>query len=116
MQVWMVVVVALAGGGGCGMPGRSFSGALPAVTAEQKSLADQIKGDVTYLAGSGAGEIGNRDTDHPANLAKAADYIEAELKRAGWTVTRHPYVVKGQTVFNLDAQIKGELAQWGRSC
>jgi Zn-dependent M28 family amino/carboxypeptidase len=108
MQVWMVVVLALAGGGGaggCGMPGRSFSGALPAVTAEQKSLADQLKADVTYLAGT----VGNRDTDHPANLAKAADYIEAELQRAGWKVARHPYVVKGQNVFNLDAEIKGEL-------
>jgi len=74
-------------------------------TVAERSLADQIKADVTYLAGT----VGNRDTDHPANLANAADYIEAELKRAGWVVTRHPYVVKGQTVFNLDAEIKGEL-------
>jgi Zn-dependent M28 family amino/carboxypeptidase len=90
---------------GCGMPGRSFTGALPAVTVAERSLADQIKADVTYLAGT----VGNRDTDHPANLVKAADYIEAELVRAGWKVARHSYVVKGQTVFNLDAQIKGEL-------
>jgi Zn-dependent M28 family amino/carboxypeptidase len=86
------------------MPGRSFTGPLPAATAAQLSLAEQIRKDVSKLAG----EIGNRDTDHPEGLAGAADYIEAELRAAGLKVTRHPYTVGNQTVFNLDAEIKGE--------
>jgi len=104
---WTVLTLAMLKlmAGGCGMPGKSFTGALPAATVAERSLADQIKSDVIYLAGT----VGNRDTDHPANLVKGADYIEAELGRAGWKVARHAYVVKGQTVFNLDAEIKGEL-------
>src|SRR2546429_2043429 len=89
---------------GCSMPGRSFTGPLPHATAAQLSLAEQIQKDVTKLAG----EIGHRDTDHPGALAQAADYIEAQLRAAGLKVTRHPYVVAKQTVFNLDAEIKGE--------
>src|SRR5258706_13015048 len=86
---------------GCSMPGRSFTGALPPATPAQLSLAEQIRKDVTYLAG----EIGHRDTDHPKALARAADYIEAELGAAGPPVTRHPYTVANQTGFNLAAEI-----------
>jgi Zn-dependent M28 family amino/carboxypeptidase len=88
---------------GCSMPGKSFTGALPPVTPAQTTLAEEIKADVTYLAGT----VGHRDTEHPENLAKSADYIEKELKKAGLTVVRHPYKVGDQTVYNLDAQIKG---------
>ncbi|MDB5323430.1 MAG: peptidase [Phycisphaerales bacterium] len=89
--------------GGC-MPGKSFTGALPPVTPVQVSLAEEIKADVTFLAGT----IGHRDTDHPENLSRAADYIEKELKKVGLVVVRHPYAVANQTVYNLDAEIKGE--------
>src|SRR3954471_22857053 len=89
--------------GGC-MPGKSFTGPLPAATPVQVSLANETKADVTLLAGT----IGHRDTYHPENLTRAADYIERELQRAGLKVVRHPYKVGNQTVYNLDAEIKGE--------
>jgi Zn-dependent M28 family amino/carboxypeptidase len=89
--------------GGC-MPGKSFTGALPPVTPVHVSLAAEIKADVTFLAGT----IGHRDTDHSENLGRVADYIEKELKKAGLVVVRHPYTVANQTVYNLDAEIKGE--------
>ena len=89
---------------GCTMPGKSYSGPLPPLTEAQRTLADEIRADVTSLAGT----IGHRDTAHPENLAKAADYIEGELKKAGLTVTRHPYDVAGVTCVNLDAQIGGK--------
>jgi Zn-dependent M28 family amino/carboxypeptidase len=89
---------------GCTMPGQSFTGPLPALTDAQKTLADELKADVTHLAKT----IGHRDTDHPENLAKAADYIEQQLAKAGLKVTRHPYDVAGQTCVNLDAEIRGK--------
>jgi hypothetical protein len=88
---------------GCAMPGKSFTGALPPVTPSQQSLADELRRDVTKLAG----DIGHRDTAHPAALARAADYIEAQFKAAGLQPRRHPYDVDGQTVFNIDAEVKG---------
>jgi Zn-dependent M28 family amino/carboxypeptidase len=89
---------------GCTMPGQSFSGPLPALTEAQKALSAELKADVTHLAKT----IGHRDTDHPENLAKAADYIEQQLTRAGLKVTRHPYDVAGQSCVNLDAEIRGK--------
>src|SRR4051812_47225344 len=88
---------------GCTMPGKSFTGPLPAVTPDQRSLADELCKDVTKLAG----DIGHRDTDHPKGLEAAAAYIEAELKKAGLAPQRHGYDCRGQRVFNIDAEIKG---------
>src|SRR4051812_18937845 len=87
---------------GCTMPGKSFSGPLPPVTAAQQSLAEEFRRDVTHLAG----EIGHRDTAHPEALARAAEWIEAEFRAAGLEPRRQGYEVDGQTVYNLDAEVK----------
>jgi hypothetical protein len=89
----------------CSMPGKSFTGPLPPATPAQTSLADELRRDVTHLATT----IGHRDTNHPQNLAKAADYIEQELTKAGLKVTRHPYDVDGLQCVNLDAEVKGKV-------
>lgn len=103
--MWIIGwVIVLSGLVGCSMPGKSFEGILPAITDGQKKLAAELKADVTQLAG----KIGHRDTDHPEGLAQGADYIEAELQRAGWKVVRHPYKVGEQTVYNLDVELKGK--------
>jgi hypothetical protein len=88
---------------GCTMPGKSFRGALPPVTAAQQSLAEELRRDVTRLAG----EIGHRDTEHPEALARAAEFIEGEFRAAGLEPRRQGDEVDGQTVFNLDAEVKG---------
>jgi hypothetical protein len=88
---------------GCTMPGKSFVGSLPAATAEQRSLADELRKDVTKLAG----DIGHRDTDHPRGLEAAALYIEGAFRNAGLAPQRHGYDCHGQRVFNIDAEIKG---------
>jgi Zn-dependent M28 family amino/carboxypeptidase len=85
------------------MPGKSFSGPLPPVTAAQQSLAEELRRDVTHLAG----EIGHRDTEHPEALARAAEFIEGEFRTAGLEPRRQGYEADGQTVFNLDAEVKG---------
>ena len=88
---------------GCGMPGKSFKGALPPLTAGQRALAEEIRRDVRVLGG----EIGHRDVEHPELLARAAEYVEAQFRAAGLEPRRHAYEVAGQTVFNIDAEVKG---------
>ena len=89
---------------GCAMPGKSFSGPLPPLTEPQRSLADELKVHVVHLAGT----IGHRDVWHADNLARAADYIEAQFAAAGLTTVRQSYLVDGVEVFNLSAEIRGE--------
>jgi len=86
------------------MPGQSFSGALPAITPAQTSLADELKRDVTILGK----DIGERNLQHPKELAKAADFIEQQLQKVGLKVERQKYEVRGQPCFNLSADIKGK--------
>ncbi|HSI34309.1 MAG TPA: M28 family peptidase [Tepidisphaeraceae bacterium] len=88
---------------GCSMPGTSYKGDLPPITPAEVSLADELKAHVTTLAG----DIGHRNVQHPANLERAAKYIESDWGRAGLTVARQEYVAAGQTVANLDTEIKG---------
>jgi hypothetical protein len=88
---------------GCTMPGTSFTGPLPGMTEQQRVLAEELKRDVTRLAG----EIGHRDTEHPEALARAAEFIEGEFRAAGLEPRRQGYEVDGQTVYNLDAEVKG---------
>ena len=92
---------------GCAMPGKSFTGPLPPVTPAQLSLADELKRHVVKLAG----EIGHRDTWHPENLAKTADYIEGELTAAGLKVGRQGYSVDDVICHNLYAQVDGQTKE-----
>jgi Zn-dependent M28 family amino/carboxypeptidase len=89
---------------GCAMPGKSFSGPLPAVTPEQTALADQLKRHITALAQN----ILHRDMQHPNNLEKAAQYIEKQWKDAGFAPQRQTYDVNGQKASNLEIEIKGD--------
>ncbi len=89
---------------GCSMPGSSYSGPLPPVTPAQVTLADELKAHVAMLAGT----IGHRNVEHPENLKKAAGYIEAQWAKSGLKVGRQEYASAGQSVFNLDAEIKGQ--------
>jgi hypothetical protein len=51
--------------------------------------------------------IGERNTRHPAQLAAAADYIEAQLSQARLEVVRQGYRVDRVTCDNLEAVIQG---------
>ena len=85
------------------MPGRSFRGPLPPLTAAQTVLRDELRRHVEKLAG----EIGERNVYLPKKLAAAADYIEATFTNAGHTVARQSYVVSGETCHNLEVEIRG---------
>jgi hypothetical protein len=98
----MLAVSALAG---CAvhMPGQSFSGPLPPLTPEQTDLAASLRRDVDTLAT----KIGERNVDHPALLARAADFLDEQLTAAGYTVQRQTYTVRGVPCSNLQADLPG---------
>jgi len=85
------------------MPGKSYRGPLPPLTQHQLALRDQLRTDVEELAG----RIGQRNIWHDRDLAAAADFIEAALSAAGYTVHRQSFEVQQRTCHNLEAEIPG---------
>lgn len=85
------------------MPGQSFSGPLPALTASQAALSDQLRRDVATLATT----IGPRNISHPAGLAGAANFLEQSLASAGYTVARQTHAVEGVPCSNLEVELPG---------
>lgn len=85
------------------MPGKSYSGPLPPLTAYEKTLAEAIRRDVEKLAG----EIGERNTFRPKRLEQAADYLEQSLTEAGFEVRRYSYQVDQATCHTLETELIG---------
>ena len=85
------------------MPGESYHGPLPELTAAQRTLRDQLKSDLTRLAGV----IGERNVRNPENYAAAALFLEKSLDEMGYDVARQEYRAGGQTCVNLAATVAG---------
>ncbi len=83
------------------MPGRSFSGPLPALSAQEAEIQRRLETHVRTLAG----EIGERSATQPGSLEAAARYLEGELRAAGYTVETQQ--VQGPAVSNLAAELRG---------
>lgn len=62
------------------MPGRSYRGALPPLTAAQQTLAAELRADVAFLASS------SRNVYEETHLAASAARIEHSFKAAGFRV------------------------------
>lgn len=86
------------------VPGSSFAGALPALTAAQSGLARELERDVRIIAGA---EQGERNLLRPRALERTAQWIEAELRGVGYAPQRQSYVVDGQPVHNVEVELKG---------
>jgi hypothetical protein len=86
------------------MPGESHSGPLPALTAAQREVAAALERDVRALAE----EIGERNVAHPAELARAASYIERAFASAGLAPRREEFAVQGVRCANVVAEISAE--------
>ena len=104
------LLVAIVGGiwyAGCqmiSMPGKSFSGPLPALTDDQIALREQLRAHVKVLAS----DIGERNIDNYEQLKAAADYIERSLRGFGYVqVASQTFTVSGQEVRNLSVEIRG---------
>ncbi len=86
------------------IPGKSYHGHVPPLTDEQIVLREQLRKDVTELAG----EIGDRNVNTEyENLCKASDFIEKSFVDAGCKVSRQCYEVsqfglEGRECYNLE--------------
>jgi Zn-dependent M28 family amino/carboxypeptidase len=91
------------------IPGKSYHGHVPPLTDEQIVLREQLREDVTELAG----KIGDRNVNTEyENLCKASDFIEESFVEAGYKVSRQGYEVshyglEGRECHNLEVEITG---------
>lgn len=85
------------------MPGQSYSGPLPPLSSREQARRDGLRRDVEKLGGA----IGERNTVFHRHLIAAAEFIEAELRQAGYDIRRQEYEVAGKICRNLDAETKG---------
>lgn len=85
------------------MPGKSFSGTLPPLTAEEIQIKSNLAKHISYLAD----EIGERNVIAYEPLQKTAQYIEDNFKKFGYEVKSQEYTVQMRKVRNLIAEIPG---------
>lgn len=85
------------------MPGSSYRGPLPPLTPRQSALAQELRRDVSILAG----DIGTRGVHAPDGLRRAESFLTDALAAAGYEVRRQVYTVHGVECANLDVEIGG---------
>jgi len=85
------------------MPGRSYVGTLPPLSADEMTIRDHLAQHVRALAE----KIGERHIWRPAALDQAARYIEATWHGQGYGVARQSFAVEGKTVYNLEVALPG---------
>ena len=87
---------------GMRMPGKNISKAGP-LSPDEIVLREELRSNVQKLAG----EIGERNMWHYAQLNAAADFIEDAFSRAGLRTQRDSYEMRGQSCHNIEAEIPG---------
>lgn len=85
------------------MPGKSFSGPLWPLTPAQVTLSHELKRDLSILAG----DIGERNLFLPGTLEKAAEWIEEDMRSAGFAPTRQVFTVNSDEVCNIACEVRG---------
>jgi len=85
------------------MPGQSWQGRLPPLSARQSTLRDELRAGVLRLAG----DIGERNVDRYEALTAAAAFLEAALVDAGYRVERQSYTAFGRACDNLVVERRG---------
>jgi len=85
------------------MPGKSYSGPVALSSAEELTVAQHLRQDLTYLAGT----IGERNLDHYENLQSAAQYVEDSFKSIGYSPQSEEFKSEGMTVRNIIVEIRG---------
>ena len=85
------------------MPGSSARGPRPPLDAHGAALRDGLVRDVGVLAG----EIGERNLLNTEAYRRAAEYVEAQLGDAGYSVHRETYRIGNAELRNIVAEVKG---------
>jgi len=84
------------------MPGKNVSKA-GLLSPDEVALREELRANVQKLAG----EIGERNMWHYAQLNAAADFIEDSFSRGGLRTRRDTYETGGQPCHNIEAEIPG---------
>lgn len=84
------------------MPGSSYRGALPAASADQQTLAQELRRHVNTIAAQ------EHNVRHPAALEAAANYLESELASYGYQVRRQEFQALGVKVRNLEVTVPSQ--------
>jgi len=87
---------------GMRMPGKNVSKA-GSLSPDEIALREQLRANVQKLAG----EIGERNMWHYAQLNAAAEFIESSFTQAGLRTRRDSYEMRGQPCHNIEAEIPG---------
>jgi hypothetical protein len=87
---------------GIRMPGKNISKAAP-LSPDEVTLREELRADVQKLAG----DIGERNMWHYAQLNAAADFLENSFSRAGLRPRRDTYEIRGQACHNIETEIAG---------
>jgi hypothetical protein len=74
------------------------------LTEAELALRAELVADVQTLAG----EIGERNLSHYAQLNAAADFIEGSFARGGLQPRRDSYHARGQACHNIEVEIRGD--------
>lgn len=86
------------------MPGRSYRGPLEPLGAADVAPSRRLQQDLTHLVR----DIGERNVGNaPLALAKAADWLEASLREAGYEPERQSYEVHQVPCSNVEASLRG---------
>lgn len=85
------------------MPLKSYAGQLPPLTGEQLETANHLSQHVKYLSAT----IGERNLSRSGTLRAATDYVQNQLKLAGYSVREQTYRVQGNHVRNLEVMLHG---------
>ena len=102
ITIVVVAVLVLLWWFGMRMPGKNVSKAGP-LSPDEVVLREELRANVQKLAG----EIGERNMWHYAQLNAAADFIEDSFSRAGLRTRRDSYETGGQPCHNIEAEISG---------
>ena len=102
VTIAVVAVLVLVWWFGMRMPGKNVSKAGP-LSPDEVVLREELHANVQKLAG----EIGERNMWHYAQLNAAADFIEDSFSRAGLRPRRDTYEIQGQACHNIEAEISG---------
>ncbi|MBE7557894.1 M28 family peptidase [bacterium] len=85
------------------MPGRSYSGPLPALTSEEREIADNLERHVRALAG----EIGERNVFVYHQLVASEQYISNQWRVLGASPERQAFAAYGREVANVEIAMPG---------
>ena len=85
------------------MPDASWSGLTPPLTDAERQSADNLRHHVDVLAG----QIGERNVEHPGALAAASAYIRDTFTAAGHEVMAQTFASRGLDVENLEVELTG---------